>query len=92
MGMGADFKEFAMKGNVVDMAVGVVIGAAVAAYVAARRVTLAIASFVCIAAIGFVGQWDNAMDTLSRAPGTGWSTPTILEAILSPAHRSLRRR
>jgi large conductance mechanosensitive channel len=28
MGLGADFKEFAMKGNVVDMAVGVVIGAA----------------------------------------------------------------
>ena len=28
MGMGADFKEFAMKGNVVDMAVGVVVGAA----------------------------------------------------------------
>ena len=28
MGMGAEFKEFAMKGNVVDMAVGVIIGAA----------------------------------------------------------------
>ena len=28
MGMGADFKEFAMKGNVVDLAVGVIIGAA----------------------------------------------------------------
>ena len=28
MGMGADFKEFAMKGNVVDMAVGVIVGAA----------------------------------------------------------------
>jgi large conductance mechanosensitive channel len=28
MGMGADFKEFAMKGNVVDMAVGFVVGAA----------------------------------------------------------------
>ena len=33
MGMGADFKEFAMKGNVVDMAVGVVIGAAFGAIV-----------------------------------------------------------
>jgi len=28
MGIGAEFKEFAMKGNVVDMAVGVIIGAA----------------------------------------------------------------
>jgi len=28
MGMGAEFKEFAMKGNVVDLAVGVVIGGA----------------------------------------------------------------
>jgi len=28
MGMGAEFKEFAMKGSVVDLAVGVVIGAA----------------------------------------------------------------
>jgi len=28
MGIGTDFKEFAMKGNVVDMAVGVIVGAA----------------------------------------------------------------
>jgi large conductance mechanosensitive channel len=28
MGIGAEFKEFAMKGNVVDLAVGVVIGGA----------------------------------------------------------------
>ena len=28
MGMSAEFKEFAMKGNVVDLAVGVIIGAA----------------------------------------------------------------
>ncbi len=28
MGLGAEFKEFAMRGNVVDLAVGVVIGAA----------------------------------------------------------------
>ena len=33
----------------------VCLGAAVAAYAAARRVTLAILSFVCIAVIGFVG-------------------------------------
>ena len=28
MALGAEFKEFAMKGNVVDLAVGVIIGAA----------------------------------------------------------------
>jgi large conductance mechanosensitive channel len=28
MGLASDFKEFAMKGNVVDMAVGVIVGAA----------------------------------------------------------------
>src|SRR5438105_1315117 len=28
MGLGKEFKEFAMKGNVIDLAVGVVIGAA----------------------------------------------------------------
>jgi glycine betaine/proline transport system permease protein len=44
----------------------VCLGAAVGAYVAARKVSLAIVSFVLIAAIGFVGQWDNAMDTLSQ--------------------------
>jgi len=44
----------------------VCLGAAVAAYAAAKRLTLAILSFVCMAAMGFVGQWDNAMDTLSQ--------------------------
>ena len=28
MSIGSEFKEFAMKGNVVDMAVGIIIGAA----------------------------------------------------------------
>jgi len=44
----------------------VCLGAAVGAYAAARRVPLAIASFVLIAAIGVMGQWANAMDTLSQ--------------------------
>jgi glycine betaine/proline transport system permease protein len=44
----------------------VCLAAAAAAYAAARRWTLALASFLCIAAIGFAGQWDNAMDTLSQ--------------------------
>jgi glycine betaine/proline transport system permease protein len=44
----------------------VCLGAAVAAYAASKRLILAIASFVLIATIGFVGQWDNAMDTLGQ--------------------------
>ncbi|MFZ1219063.1 MAG: ABC transporter permease subunit, partial [Chthoniobacterales bacterium] len=44
----------------------VCLGAAAAAYAAARRWTLALMAFVCIAVIGFVGQWDNAMDTLAQ--------------------------
>jgi len=44
----------------------VCLGAAAAAYAAARRWTLALMAFVCIAAIGFVGQWNNAMDTLAQ--------------------------
>jgi glycine betaine/proline transport system permease protein len=44
----------------------VCLGAAAGAWAAARRIGLTIAAFVCIAAIGFVGQWDNAMDTLSQ--------------------------
>jgi glycine betaine/proline transport system permease protein len=44
----------------------VCLGAAVGAYAAARRLTLAVVSFVLIAAIGFMGQWENAMDTLSQ--------------------------
>jgi glycine betaine/proline transport system permease protein len=44
----------------------VCLAAAVGAYVAARKMSLAMVSFVLIAAIGFMGQWDNAMDTLSQ--------------------------
>src|ERR1700722_19566263 len=35
MSLGSEFKEFAMKGNVIDLAVGVVIGAAFGKIVAA---------------------------------------------------------
>jgi glycine betaine/proline transport system permease protein len=44
----------------------VCLAAAVAAWAAAKRATLVVAAFLCIAAIGVVGQWDNAMDTLSQ--------------------------
>jgi glycine betaine/proline transport system permease protein len=41
-------------------------GAGVAAWAASRRIGLAIASFLLIAAIGVFGMWDIAMDTLSQ--------------------------
>jgi len=44
----------------------VCLAAAVGAYVAVRKISLAVVSFILIAAIGFMGQWDNAMDTLSQ--------------------------
>jgi len=44
----------------------VCLGAAVAAWAAARRIGLAIASFLLFAAVGVMGMWDIAMDTLSQ--------------------------
>jgi glycine betaine/proline transport system permease protein len=41
-------------------------GAGVAAWAVSRRVALAIVSFLLIAAIGVLGMWDIAMDTLSQ--------------------------
>jgi glycine betaine/proline transport system permease protein len=41
-------------------------GAAFAAWAASRSVGLSIVSFLCIAAIGVLGMWDIAMDTLSQ--------------------------
>ncbi len=44
----------------------VCLGAAAAAWATARRVGLAVMAFLCFAAIGVVGQWDAAMQTLSQ--------------------------
>ncbi len=41
-------------------------GAAALAWVASRRFRLALMAFSCLAAIGFLGMWDIAMDTLSQ--------------------------
>ena len=41
-------------------------GAALAAWAASRSLALSIVSFLCIAAIGVLGMWDIAMDTLSQ--------------------------
>jgi glycine betaine/proline transport system permease protein len=44
----------------------VCLGAAAAAWAAARRIGLSVMAFLCFAAIGVVGQWDFAMQTLSQ--------------------------
>jgi glycine betaine/proline transport system permease protein len=41
-------------------------GAALAAWAASRSLALSIVSFLCIGAIGVLGMWDIAMDTLSQ--------------------------
>ncbi len=41
-------------------------GAALLAWQVSRRWRLALASFLCLAAIGVLGMWDNAMNTLSQ--------------------------
>lgn len=41
-------------------------GAALLAWQVSRRMGLAIMSFLCLAAIGVLGMWDIAMDTLSQ--------------------------
>ena len=41
-------------------------GAALAAWAASRSLALSILSFLCIGAIGVLGMWDIAMDTLSQ--------------------------
>ena len=48
MGMGTEFKEFAMRGNVVDLAVGVVIGAAFG------KIVASLVNDVIMPMVGFV--------------------------------------
>ena len=55
MGLIKEFKEFAMKGNVVDMAVGIVIGAAFGKIVSSL-----------VAAFSFVVLQTNKQTTVSR--------------------------
>lgn len=56
MGMMKEFKEFAMKGNVVDMAVGVVIGAAFG------KIVTSLVADVFTPIIGIVAKTDSLTD------------------------------
>ena len=65
MGMLQEFKEFAMKGNVVDLAVGVIMGAAFAPIVSS------LVADVIMPAIGFIigsPDFSNLFLTLKGAP------------------------
>jgi large conductance mechanosensitive channel len=56
MGMVSEFKEFAMRGNVVDLAVGVVIGAAFG------KIVASLVNDIIMPAIGFVVGGVNFSD------------------------------
>ena len=65
MGMGKEFKEFISKGNVIDLAVGVVIGAAFGKIVS-KFVDNIIMPFISLLTPS--GDWRNAGITLSEGP------------------------
>ena len=69
MGLLKDFKEFALKGNVIDLAVAVVIGAAF------NKIVTAIVDDLVMPFVGLVisrdGDWREAGITLSRRGPTG---------------------
>ena len=74
MGLVQEFREFAMKGNVVDMAVGIIIGAAFG------KIVSALVGSIVMPAIGMiVGGVD--FSTLSVALGTDGKTgePVLLK-------------
>jgi large conductance mechanosensitive channel len=71
MGMGADFKEFAMKGNVVDMAVGVIVGAAFG------RIVSSLVENVIMPPLGLALSGVNFSD-LAMTIGTGPDGKAIL--------------
>ena len=71
MGMGADFKEFAMKGNVVDMAVGVIVGAAFG------RIVSSLVENVIMPPLGLALSGVNFSD-LATTIGTGPDGKPIL--------------
>ncbi len=80
MGMKKEFGEFIAKGNVVDLAVGVVIGAAFGKIVT-KFVENIIMPFVSLATPG--GDWRNAGFTLSEGPvkvAPGMTPEQIAEA------------
>lgn len=75
MGMLKEFKEFAMKGSVVDLAVGVVIGAAFG------KITKTFVSAIITPVIGYLTGGIDVKDWKYELPapnlGEGMTTPTL---------------
>ena len=71
MGIGADFKEFAMRGNVVDLAVGVIVGAAFG------KIVSSLVENIIMPPLGMAMSGVNFAD-LAVAIGTGPDGKAIL--------------
>lgn len=71
MGLAAEFKEFAMKGNVVDLAVGVIIGAAFG------KIVASLVENVIMPPLGMALSGVNFAD-LATAIGTGSDGKPVL--------------
>jgi large conductance mechanosensitive channel len=76
-----EFKEFAMKGNVVDLAIGVIIGAAFS------KIVDSLVADIIMPIIGMFGNFDfsNLYLKLSSTPlpaGTGYADAKKLGAVL----------
>ena len=74
MSFGADFKAFIMRGNVIDLAVGVVIGAAFG------KITSALVDKVIMPPIGLlIGGVDFSRLSITLKPAVGEEPPVLLE-------------
>jgi large conductance mechanosensitive channel len=82
MGMIKEFKEFAVKGNALDLAVGVIIGAAFGSIVTS------LVKDVIMPPIGLVTgglNFDNLFVVLKEAPGGGGPFATPAQAVAAGA-------
>lgn len=73
MGIAAEFKEFAMKGNVVDMAVGVIIGAAFG------KIVSALVENVIMPPLGLALSGANFMDAAATIGIAADGKPILLK-------------
>jgi len=71
MGMASEFKEFAMRGNVIDLAVGVVIGAAFG------KIVSALVDKMIMPVIGWVTSGQNFADLAWTAGVKADGTPAV---------------
>ena len=73
MGMMSEFKEFAIKGNVMDMAIGIIMGGAFG------KIVAAFVGKICLPAIGYVMggvDFTKITHSLGNNPNTG--EPVVL--------------